>query len=123
MIDEVEESLVGPVKILEHQHERSLFGQSFEEASPRRERLIAQRHRVLASEADEAAHVTQDPVDVARVGQGLLHHRRELRARIGIGVGLEDPRLCLHYLGQRPEADAVAIGKGAAMTPVDELRR
>ena len=39
MIDEVEETLVGPVQVLEDKHERTLFRQPFEEAPPCCERL------------------------------------------------------------------------------------
>jgi hypothetical protein len=35
MLDEVEEAVVGPVDVLEHEHERMSFGESLEEPTPR----------------------------------------------------------------------------------------
>ena len=40
MLDEVEQSLVGPLQIFEDQDERAIFGERFEEAAPRCERLV-----------------------------------------------------------------------------------
>ena len=37
------------------------------------------------------------------------------------GVGLEDSRLCLRHLAERPEADALAVGQAAALPPRDQL--
>ncbi len=45
----------------------------------------------------------------------------ELVRRLLRRVGLEDPRLRLDHLGQRPEGDAFAVGQRAALAPVGQL--
>ena len=63
MLDEVEQALVGPLHILEDQNERVLFGERFEEAPPRCERLFL-RARDVRGLADERTQMRQDPVRV-----------------------------------------------------------
>ena len=41
MVDEVEQAVVGPVQILEHEDQGPLFGERLEEAAPGRESLVA----------------------------------------------------------------------------------
>ncbi len=41
MVDEVEQAVVGPVEILEHEYERPLLCRSLEQPTPRGERLLA----------------------------------------------------------------------------------
>ena len=41
VVDEVEQVVVGPVEVLEHEHERPLVGEPLEEAAPGGERLLA----------------------------------------------------------------------------------
>src|SRR5439155_6625692 len=63
LVDEVEEIVIGPMEVLEHQHERSRLGKRLEKASPRREALdpaIATELRVRA-ETDERAELPLDP--------------------------------------------------------------
>ena len=40
MVDEVEQAIVCPVDVLEHQHERSLVGEGLEIPAPGSERLV-----------------------------------------------------------------------------------
>ena len=55
----------------------------------------------------------------------LLHEGVDRACEFGVGlldvVGLEDACLRLDHLGERPEADALAVGKRAALAPEDEL--
>ena len=60
VVDEVEQAVVGPVQILEDEHQRPLLGQRLEQAAPRRERLVAAVARALAGRA-EADERTQRP--------------------------------------------------------------
>ncbi len=63
LVDEIEQHLVRPVEILEHEHERPLLGEPFEEPAPRGERLappIASQLG-LVLEPDERAQVRLDP--------------------------------------------------------------
>ncbi|HEX2428779.1 MAG TPA: hypothetical protein VHI53_12680 [Gaiellaceae bacterium] len=41
LVQEVEQALVGPVDVLEDEHEGTLLGEALEEAAPRGERLVA----------------------------------------------------------------------------------
>ena len=41
VVEEVQQSLVGPVQVLDHQHRRALLGQRLQEPPPGRERLLA----------------------------------------------------------------------------------
>jgi len=41
----------------------------------------------------------------------------KLAIGLGLAVGLEDPRLRLHDLAQRPEGDALAIGQASPPLP------
>ena len=47
VLDECHEPLVGPVDVLEHQHERPLLGQALEEAAPGGEQILAIGSAVL----------------------------------------------------------------------------
>ena len=60
------------------------------------------------------------PAASAGCGHDLANGSSEL-VRGGRGsVGLEDARLCLDDLAERPEREAVAIGGGASLTPQDD---
>ncbi len=65
--------------------------------------------------------MARDPARVARVRHDTFHGRVELGARLGIRVGLEDPRLRLHHLGERPEGHAVAVRQRATLPPQDDV--
>jgi hypothetical protein len=73
VVDEVEQLVVGPVQVLEDQHQRSLLGHPFEEAAPRCKALAPPiAFRVLrGSDPDEWPQVRLDPRGVAPVGNGL----------------------------------------------------
>ena len=59
--------------------------------------------------------------DAVVVADGRRHARRQLLARSVEAVVLLDPRLGLHHLGQRPEADALAVGERSALPPPDDV--
>ena len=56
-----------------------------------------------------------------RVGERVLDRRVQLLGRLRLGVPLEDARLRLDDLRERPERDAVAVGEAAPLAPGDEL--
>ena len=124
VVDEVEQAVVGPVQILEHEHERPLLGQRLEQAPPGRERLVAAVARVLArrAETNERAQETADPAALRLVGEDVVEHGRELRLGGVERVALEDPGVRLHDLAERPVAQALAVGQRAALPPPDQLR-
>jgi hypothetical protein len=121
MIDEVEEPLVGPVHVLEDEHEWALLGKPFEEAPPGGERLHSAllAHIRALPQPDHRQEVRRHPAGVVSRyrGRRLL----ELRARLLPGVGVEDPRLSLDHFTDRPEGDALAVREAASLTPVDEI--
>ena len=63
MLDEVEQRVVGPLQVLEHEDERVTVRDRLQEPSPGRERLRAPVSLQFARglEADETAQVALDP--------------------------------------------------------------
>ena len=121
-VDEVEQPVVRPLQVVEHEHERSPLGQRLEERPPRGEQLgaaIAERH-VLRHQTHQGSEARRDPVALG-FGNDLVDRARELLRRHGRGVVLVDPRLCLHDLAERPERHAVPVGETTAVAPRDDL--
>jgi hypothetical protein len=108
------------VQVLEHQDDRLLVGEALEEAAPGGEAL-ALRHVVGHADPEQAPHPRRHPAGLALVDGNRAHGLLELGRRLALRVGLHDPRLRLHDLGQRPEADALAVGQRAALAPRREV--
>ena len=125
MVDEVEQRVVGPVEILEDEHERPLLGERLEQPAPRGERLGAPVARLVAAagEPRERVEVGGDPATLLRLGQQLAEHRVELPLHRGDVVGLENAGLRLHDLAERPDTAALAVGERAALPPPVEIGR
>ena len=121
MIDEVENAIVGPVQILEHEHQRPLLSKGLEKATPRRERLrpALLRRSTRAAESDERPKLARDALRLGRIGRGYRGGELLLGDRGGIAV--EDLDLRLDDLGERPERDRLAVGKSAAAAPRDKV--
>ena len=119
LVDEVEKAVVRPVEVLDDEHERRLLGQGLEEVSPGRKRLVSRLspRLALAGKADE--HARSAIQALLLLGKSLLDCEKELLLDHLGTIALEHPRLCLDDLAERPEGDAVAIGKGAAFRPRD----
>ena len=113
-LDEVEQGVVGPVQVLEGQHQRPGGGQAVQEPPPGGELLLAVGGGGRpggpgpGAEADQAAQVAGHPGGGDRIG-----HRRRGRGQAPAGelgaVALEDAGLGLDRLGERPEGRAVAV--------------
>ena len=120
MVDKVEEPVIGPVQILEHQHERPPLGQPLEEPAPRRERLGHAR-TLLAREADERAEVRGHPLHLV-----VRHHSRHGGAQLLGGlvrrIRIEQTCLRLDHLAERPVGDAFAVRQAAALPPAGQRR-
>ena len=123
LVEEVEQALVGPVDVLDDDDERPLFRETLEEAPPGGERLVAAIASQLcfAREAEERAEVRLDTRLVTRAGERVLDGLAELRSDLLRRVLLEDARLRLDDLAERPQRDSVAVGQAAALAPGDEL--
>ena len=68
-------------------------------------------------EAYKRPETVLQPLRVIGTGDGDA----ELRGGFGRRVRLEDPRVGLDDLAERPESDAVAVGEAAALPPVHQL--
>src|SRR5205823_14760077 len=92
-------------------HQRPLVGEVLEEAPPGGESLLSPVATALrlGREPDERPQVRLDPRVVDRVV--------ELARRLLLGLALEDPRVRLHHLAERPEGDAVAVRQAAPVAP------
>ena len=125
MVDEVEQVVVGPVQVLEDEHEGPALGERLEEAAPGGERLVAAvtARVALPRQPDERPQMALDPMGALGVGDEIRHRLAQLRlGRLG-GVGLEDPGLRLDHLPHGPEGDALAVRERAALPPVDDQVR
>ena len=123
-VDEVEEPVVGPVQVLEHEDGRALLAERLEEAPPGGERLAAavSSDAELGAEPDERPQVGRDPVCLRRDVEEGRDRLGELPLRLVGSVRLENAGLRLCHLAQRPVADPIAVGEAAALTPDDDVR-
>ena len=132
LLEEVEQGVVGPVQVLQHQHQRPPGGQPVQEAPPGGERLVAAAglDRGAVALADQPAQVPGDPVGRLRVvGHGVGDDPGQATPDPVGRVGLEDAGLGLDDLGQGPVGHpaaggggtALVPGRGAALAPADQL--
>ena len=65
-VQKVQQSIVGPVQVLDHEHAWPTFGECFEEALPSRKGILRPSPVAgfAAGEADERTEVSLDPFDV-----------------------------------------------------------
>ena len=111
------------MQILEDEDERTLLGERLEQPPPGGVRLGAPvaAGAVGGAEPDERAHVAADPAALGRVRDEVIEQRRELPlGRVGL-VRLEDSRLRLHDLAERPVAQPLPVRERAPLPPPDQL--
>ena len=113
--DEGEEAVVGPVQVLDDEHEWRFTRQSLEEAQPSREVLLA--FGIRRFEADECAKAVQQPSMIGGVG----HDGRKLVRDRRRAIAVEDAGVSLDDLGEGPVWRALAERRTAALTPGDHL--
>ena len=94
VVDEVEQVVVGPVQVLEDEHERPTFGQGLEEPSPGGEGFVETLGARIGfpREADQRPHVAFDPASALGIGDEVREHLTQLRLRGLCRIGLEDAR-------------------------------
>ena len=115
VVDEREQRLVGPVQVLQHEDEGPASGDLVEEPQPRSVVLLGVG--LGRVEADERAETLAD----VAVVRPLLHDAlEEPGGRVRV-VCLEDARVGLHDLAERPERAVLAVGHAASVPPGDEL--
>ena len=124
LVEEVEEALVRPVDVLDDDDERTLLGETLEEAAPGGEGLVSAiaSQLCVAGEAEEREEMRLDARLVARAGERVLDDLVDLRRDVLRRVLLQNARLRLDDLAERPERDPVTVGKAASLAPGDELR-
>src|SRR5262249_25462926 len=116
MVDEVEQTVVGPVEILEHEHERPLFRGRLEEATPGGERLVAFR-TLRRFESGQWSRMTGEPLAFALVLNEAGNCLDELCLCLLQRVGVEDAGMRLDDFSERPVGDALPIGERSALPP------
>ena len=121
MLDHVEQRLLGPVHVLEHQHERLCVGELL--GPP--QRGPAQLPRLVLSALGRTEHTQRSAEEI---GDRLaLARGAQLLERLARRVVVADPGARLDHRRQRPVRDALAIGERAppqrchAFEPLCEL--
>ena len=121
VVDEVEQALVGPVEILEHEHERPLSARASRKRRQAANSSPRSRPASSAAATDRAAFGGGPRPSRPRPRRRCVRDRRASFSWASSAVGLEDPCLGLHHLRERPESDAFAVRQARAASPGDEL--
>ena len=121
MLDEVEQPVVGPLQIFEDEHSRAAVGDPLEERAPCAEQLLARRP-IGFVDAEQCTQGRLEPAPLLGVRYELVERHAQLLARRGLVLALSDARAATDHLAQRPERDALAVCRRAALVPVVELR-
>ena len=123
VLDRVEHAVVGPVDVLEGDHERPPEGDRLDAAPQRREERLAHALRVVLHRGElrrdlDAQQAADQRGLAVRVLARLAHQVADVVAQLlpGLlgGVRLHDPALGAQHLAQGPEHDAAPVGKAAA---------
>ena len=122
IIDEVEQAVIGPLKILEDEHDRMRRCHALEEEAPRREEILLVRRAPLRK-AEQMRQARLEEGAFVRVADDPGKRLAQLRERRLRPLVLGDAHAHTHHLRKRPVRDAFAIGEAAAAVPahlVDE---
>ena len=116
VVQEVQQRVVGPLQILDHQHDRVLRGELLEEGAPPGEQ-VATIHGAAIAHPEQLGQSGPDELDDGRVtdergqpGVEVAHDHRFRRI-------LRDSQALANDLGERPVGDAVAVGQAPAHVP------
>ncbi len=118
VVDEVEQSRVRPLQVLEDEHGRVLLGEPLEEEAPGSEKILALCGGLLGK-AEQLRQPRLHPGALVRIEQVPLERLVELPRRDLGRLLLGDPGAHAHHLRERPVRDAFAVGETAAAVPVD----
>jgi hypothetical protein len=118
-LDEVQERVVGPMQILEHEHAWTAARHRFDERSPRRERLGLPITGELASalQAHQRAEMLFHPRGIALVRDEFGDSVVKLVAARGTVVRVQHPRLRPNDLAESPESDALSVRQRPSPPP------
>ncbi len=118
VLDELDHRRLRPVQILDRDHEGADGRDRLEEAAPGAERLrLLDGVRLRVGQADERRETCPEPLLLGGVLDEALDGGGELGVCGGGVVRLEDARLRLHDLPERPVRDALAVGEAAPLPP------
>ena len=111
VVDEIQEVVVGPVQILEDEHERPTLREPLEKPTPSSEGLIPTGTTTPfhGSKSDQGPQMGLDP--------RLIDDRRELPLALFHAVAFKDPGLRFDHLPESPERDPVPVGQATAASP------
>ena len=118
--DELDQRRLGPVEILEHDDRGALLGECRHIAGPGGEPL----HLVgagLQLGTHQRGEPAGDPVPLLGVGHQDVQGDPQLAHRGSRRIRLQDPRLGLDDLGERPEGDALAVCETSSLAPSGEV--
>jgi hypothetical protein len=118
VLDEVEQSGVRPVEILEQKDHRSRARHQLEQASPRREQILLIGRSALG-QSEKVAKTRLDPGSLLRVGDEPLDGTAQLRLGRRRGLIFEDARSPANHLCERPVRHALPVGEAPAAVPPD----
>ena len=120
LVDEVEQLVVGPVQVLEHEHGRALLRERLDEAAPRGEALVARAG--LAARGRRAGAAAPRPT--RRPRRGARPRRASRSFALGVRRRCRVSRMpaCAFTISrERPERAALAVRQRAPVAPVREL--
>jgi hypothetical protein len=120
VFDESDQCIVGPVEILEDQHEWPRARDPLDETTPGGERLLPLA-RQRCTGTGKWCEACIQPVTIRGVFGSLLHCHGQFGNGFLRRVRLEDSRLSLHHFSERPVRDSLAIGERASLPPEHEL--
>ncbi len=124
VVDEIEQAVVRPLQVVEDEDERPSLRERLEELPPRCEDLgppVAAELR-LRRQARRAARGVRAPSRRRSDRRSPRRPPRGASARPRSAPSdLEDRRMRLDHLAQRPERDSLAVGQRPSLPPVDEL--
>jgi hypothetical protein len=121
VLDELEQRRVGPLHVLEHEHDGMLLRQPLEEEAPRAEEVFLLAHLPVLLETEQVCEARLDPLPLLVVEDELGETGGELLARGACVLAFGDVEAFARHLRQRPVRDAVAVREAAAAVPVREL--
>ena len=108
VLDKVQERGLGPLKVVEHHHERALPRQRLEQPTSRPEDLLA-RAEPGSAEPDRLGQDSDDLLGLRLLAE-LLPDRLSERRALPVLVHVDEVP---HDLAERPVGDALAVGEAA----------
>jgi hypothetical protein len=121
VVDEVEQTRVGVVEVLEDHDHRGGGREPFEERAPGGQELLRAGGRDLDPGQGEQRRLDLAPL--VCVGYMLGDRRADLRSGRRRIVGLEQAGSAPNHFAQCPEADAVAVGGASTRMPPDRVHQ